>query len=217
MSFLERFSDRISVLGRDGAIHQVAPIRNDPPAPPPATLWRKPSVHDLTQIDETRSRSADAVSRPTYKPPSSSYTRTSSPTRLPPMPVRQASPPKRHSSPMRVAPVQVTPYTFTNEVKAPPATSAEMLAFSKKPRDVDFTPYRSAVPKMNQKLGGLGADLQNEDLLAKKAQKERMLEFASKIRYTHTQQPLPKRKESPPKPKPTSKRDKACPFHHVSI
>ena len=114
----------------------------------------------------------------------------STPPRLPPVRKDGGSPPskpKMFAVPSSVHPGgyptrAIPPRTEAAAPLQPPAppqpvlpkpleqmTSDELLAFSRKPRDVDFKPKRTALPKAEtyQMLGGLGPDLQNEALQEK--------------------------------------------------
>jgi len=113
--------------------------------------WRRPSVHELLNA-ERQQTAPSSVSRP---PVSQHLTATNS------APIRV----RARTSPGRLPPMARSPSPV---VDAHIPTSAELLAFSKKPRDVDYVPYSTPVTKQPYTtLGGLGPDLQNEELLEK--------------------------------------------------
>merc|ERR1719313_2748801 len=83
---------------------------------------------------------------------------------------------------------------------------AQQLLFSKKPREVAWQPkslseYREKVKPEGaklRKLGSLGADLDNEDLLMKKARAEKIRQFGACLRHVNAAR---ERGESTDKPK----------------
>merc|ERR1719313_2065793 len=84
---------------------------------------------------------------------------------------------------------------------------AQQLLFSKKPREVAWQPkslsdYREKVKPEQaklRKLGSLGADLDNEDLLMKKARAEKIRQFGACLRQVNADR---ERGKSTDKPKP---------------
>lgn len=75
---------------------------------------------------------------------------------------KKESPPCR----TRTSPARLPPLARSPTLSPQSTSSIDLLAYSKKPRDVEFEPHRTPIKKQQYKrLGGLGPDLENEDLL----------------------------------------------------
>lgn len=102
--------------------------------------------------------------------------------------------------------------TVVNEAKE------DKLAFSKKARPVSYKPYKlSDYKRENQdtyfELGKLQPDLNDEELVAKRANKERIKAFSQNLREINRQQKAPQAKKSPvPETSEPSAREKALAF-----
>jgi len=80
-------------------------------------------------------------------------------------------------------------------------THEDQLAFSKKARPVDYTPgtlkdYKQNKPQKYYELGKLSADLEDPELIAKKANQERVKQFSANLRGINKQQQNPNKKPS---------------------
>jgi hypothetical protein len=89
---------------------------------------------------------------------------------------------------------------------------AQQLLFSKKPREVAWQPkslsdYREKVKPEGaklRKLGTLGADLDNEDLLVKKARAEKIRQFGTCLRQVNAARERGKSTDKPRAQEPTA-------------
>mmetsp|Transcript_18503 Transcript_18503/g.46554 ORF Transcript_18503/g.46554 Transcript_18503/m.46554 type:complete len:249 (+) Transcript_18503:469-1215(+) len=93
------------------------------------------------------------------------------------------------------------------------------LAYSKQPRNVDYTPYtlndyQRMKPEKYFELGSLGPDLESNELREKKERQHMVKEFSKNLRKTNLQAiadaPPPRYQE--PTPKEKSNREKALEF-----
>lgn len=93
--------------------------------------------------------------------------------------------------------------SYAAEVK--PVRQGEELIYSKKPRDVDYTPatieaYKQKYGDNNVKLGSLGPDLDDEGLLLKRAVQEKVKQFSKELHRINC-----KRQAAAPQPKGQAK------------
>jgi hypothetical protein len=194
-TFQERFAGKITRVGRDGTIPDRSArdraragspqMMRLPPesADGPKQSWRKPSITDLFRVMEGGGRLEELAGG---QPGQGGLRATSTPPRLPAQRVDQPSPPMSKPRgglpPAKVTPsggyaaLASRPPAFVAAPAPPPPpprkpetemTADELLAFSRKPRDVEFKPKTGSLPKDYQLLGGLGPDLQNEALVEK--------------------------------------------------
>jgi len=176
MSFHDKFAGRISRISRDGELPSKPPSSDQP------QLWKKPTVEDLTRglsgdgdiWGQYRSRSTPPVpaeSKGLY----ASKKPSSKPTSVFSQPAGGDSPPRPVRKPVAGSSAEFQARAAAEaEAKAAQAARAriedfktpeEMLAFSRKPRDVDYQPKKGRVQREYQVLGGLGPDLQSEAVI----------------------------------------------------
>eukprot|EP00928_Gymnodinium_smaydae_P028632 TRINITY_DN21792_c0_g1_i2.p1 TRINITY_DN21792_c0_g1~~TRINITY_DN21792_c0_g1_i2.p1 ORF type:complete len:638 (-),score=148.80 TRINITY_DN21792_c0_g1_i2:117-2030(-) len=95
-------------------------------------------------------------------------------------------------------------------VQSQEARQGEELLFSRKPREVDYTPatvesYKEKFAK-EVKMGSLGPDLDDDDLLKKKAIQEKVKQFSKELHRINAQrQATAQAQPAEPKPKPEPK------------
>jgi len=93
-------------------------------------------------------------------------------------------------------------------VDRPPPDRPPLL-FSKKPREVQWQPktlqeYQKERQKWEAKMTPLGADLENEDLLAKKARAEKIRQFSAGLRQVNlARQPRQPAEKTPSQKEPS--------------
>ncbi|OQR94925.1 hypothetical protein ACHHYP_00805 [Achlya hypogyna] len=203
MSFLERFGDKISTVTMHGTLKRSdgseevrsGPLRKKPQ--PPSALVPK-AVASNNAVHEAKA-DGDSEEETTHSPPP------------------QASPVKKKSSPKKTkstkAPERPTPVDL-NEQRV--VTEQDQLAFSKKARPVQFEPCTLSEYKQEKhtgyyELGKLKPDLNADDLVEKRANKERIKEFSKNLRAIN--QTLKKKEVVEVTPEKTlSTRDKALAF-----
>ncbi|KDO26322.1 hypothetical protein SPRG_08395 [Saprolegnia parasitica CBS 223.65] len=221
MSFLERFGDKISTVTMHGTLKRSdgseevrsGPLRKKPQAPsalaprPSAGASNNASLHESylgTKPDNAKPNNVDDDDD-AYEPAEVVPSKRS--------PKPQASPPKRATK--LVKPEKPSP-TELNEQRA--VTEHDQLAFSKKARPVQYEPctlteYKQEKPAGYYELGKLKPDLNADDLVEKRANKERIKEFSKNLRAIN-QTTLKKRDvvETVAPEKTLSTRDKALAF-----
>ncbi|EQC37619.1 hypothetical protein SDRG_05213 [Saprolegnia diclina VS20] len=223
MSFLERFGDKISTVTMHGTLKRSdgseevrsGPLRKKPQAP--SALAPRPSVgvSNNASLHEPYLGTKPDVSKPnniegnedddTYEPVDVAPSKRS--------PKPQASPPKRAT---KLAKAEKPSPTELNEQRA--VTEHDQLAFSKKARPVQYEPCTLSEYKQEKhagyyELGKLKPDLNADDLVEKRANKERIKEFSKNLRAIN-QTTLKKRDvvETAAPEKTLSTRDKALAF-----
>eukprot|EP00295_Goniomonas_pacifica_P044022 CAMPEP_0175912832 /NCGR_PEP_ID=MMETSP0108-20121206/8942_1 /TAXON_ID=195067 ORGANISM="Goniomonas pacifica, Strain CCMP1869" /NCGR_SAMPLE_ID=MMETSP0108 /ASSEMBLY_ACC=CAM_ASM_000204 /LENGTH=306 /DNA_ID=CAMNT_0017235181 /DNA_START=38 /DNA_END=958 /DNA_ORIENTATION=+ len=230
--FLSKFKDKISVVGKDGGTQRLDGQPNGGESSSrtvggvgggglPSSERRRPASHEANQANETKSSSVAVMRRR----PTASDLRHADPPKRPPAEIAPqntqniARHGRRRESP-RFAP-QTNSWLERSPVKSPQSPrngyAAKGEYAQKKTRELsDFRPYSYAdyeriQPKEYVELGGLGPDLNNEELLVKKEKRDRAKAYAEEIRQN---MPAPTRPRPVVRdePKPVSARDKALEF-----
>ncbi|OQR82011.1 hypothetical protein THRCLA_11222 [Thraustotheca clavata] len=173
MSFLERFGDKISTVTMHGTLKKIdgsEEVRSGPmrkkPQPPSALqpVGKSTSNNAPEQFYVYKEEPQDAVNN----------------TKKAPSPVKKKTSPKKV-----VKPIEKLNPNEINEQKA--VTEQDQLAFSKKARATQYEPctlseYKQEKPMGYYELGKLKPDLNAEDLIEKRANKERIKEFSKNLR-----------------------------------
>ena len=203
-SFLQKFQNKISVIGKDGSHAKL-----DEPA-----SKTRPAFEDRDKKDDLRpwrSNQAPPQQAATARLPGPA--RSDASVRLAPKHAPAA--PDRLSSDRRDALLR----GGGEPAAAPRAVDRQDscdLAFSKKARPVEYTPYterdyKALLGEGYFELGKLGPDLDPEELAEKRLRQERIRAYADAVRQENRQQaafaPPPR-----PAPKPPSNRQKAIEF-----
>jgi hypothetical protein len=205
-AFFQKFQSKISVIGKDGSHAKL-----DEP-----TSKTRPSFEEKDKKDELRPWRAiptptqPAAAPPAPRQPGGSATRGDMSVRYGAKsgtgPDRQSADRRDGSGPLRPA-------------DPPPAAGRQDsgdLAYSRKARPVDYTPYterdyRALLGDGYFELGKLGPDLDPDELAEKRLRQERIRAYADTVRQENRQQAAfapPAR----PAPKPPSNRQKAIEF-----
>ena len=201
-SFLQKFQNKISVVGKDGSHAKL-----DEP-----TSKTRPSFDDRDKKDDLRPwRTNQAPSQP------SATSRLPGPARSDPTvriaPKYSSAAPDRQSAEKRDALPRGGDQSAGRGIEQQDSFD---LAFSKKARPVDYTPYterdyKALLGDGYFELGKLGPDLDPEELAEKRLRQERIRAYADAVRQENRQQaafaPPPR-----PAPKPPSNRQKAIEF-----
>lgn len=104
------------------------------------------------------------------------------------------------------APAQAAREAGSGRRRPEDVQAGKQLFFSKKPRDVDYTPatveeYRQKFSNKDYSLGSLGPDLDDEGLLMKKAMQEKVKQFSKELHRVNKSRSEAV-KEQPPKAEP---------------
>jgi hypothetical protein len=205
-AFFQKFQSKISVIGKDGSHAKL-----DEP-----TSKTRPSFDEKDKKDELRPWRANPTQTQPAAAPTAPRQAGGSATRGD-MAVRYGAKGggglDRQSADRRDGPGPLRP------ADPPPAMGQQDsgdLAYSRKARPVDYTPYterdyRALLGDGYFELGKLGPDLDPDELAEKRLRQERVRAYADSVRQENRQQaafaPPPR-----PAPKPASNRQKAIEF-----